>query len=86
MSKTRKSMYWGKHTKFQVRAAAGILNGVDVAALVEYNPELGRGPGVREQMSGPPLGISSCQCRQALLMLIHNPACPYRPKEILFRR
>jgi len=41
MSKTRESMCW--HTEFQVRAAAGILNGVDVAALIEYNP------GVREQ-------------------------------------
>jgi hypothetical protein len=61
----------GKHTESQVRAAAGVLNGVGVAALIVYNPELGRDPGVRERMFLPPLGISSCRRRQAL-SISHN--------------
>ena len=66
----------GKHTEFQVRATAGVLNGVS-AALIVYNPELGRGPGVVERISGPRLGFSPCRCRQTLSMLIHNSTCPY---------
>jgi hypothetical protein len=65
---------WEKHTERQVRAATGVLNGIGVAVpiMMVYNPELGRDPGSPELMFLPPLGGSSCQCCQALSMLIHN--------------